>query len=102
MNNSILEKLDLIEKLVREVRKEIFLTSNITVESTPIYDESFAHTITLFDNYEEKIEYNLDDMDIKELKEIAKELEIDLPKNANKENVVVAIMELYEEQTSEK
>ncbi len=101
MQNSILEKLDAIEKLVKEVRREVFLSGEIIADPAPNYDEIFARTITLFYNNEEEIELNLDDMDIKELKEIAEELEIGLPKEAKKEDVIVAIMELYKEQTSE-
>ncbi len=102
MQNSIIEKLDAIERLVRDIRREIFLNTDSIVDSAPIRDEIFAHTITLFYNNEEEIEYNLDDMDIKELKGIAGELEIDLPKDAYKEDVIFAIMELYREQASRK
>jgi len=99
MSKSILEKLDAIEKLVKEIRKEIFLNGDFVTNSAPIYDEILAHKITLYFNNEETLEYNLDDMEIIELQEIAEELEIDLPKEARKEDIIAAILELHKQHT---
>ncbi|KAF1084724.1 hypothetical protein SPSYN_02510 [Sporotomaculum syntrophicum] len=102
MRNNILEKLEAIEKLVREVRQELLLNSNLMLDSAPVRDEILAHTISFFLDNEVEVEYNLDDMELKELKELAEELEIDLPRDVQKEEVIFAIMELYKAQTSAK
>ncbi len=102
MRNNILEKLDAIEKLVRELRRELLLNSDLMLDSALVHDEILAHTISLFFDNEVEVEYNLDDMELKELKELAGELEIDLPRDVQKEDVISAIMELYKAQTSAK
>lgn len=102
MRNNILDKLDTIEKLVREVRQELLLNSDLMLDSAPVRDEILAHTITLFFDNETALDFNLDDLEIKELKELAEELEINLPRGAQKEDVISAIMELHKAQTSAK
>ena len=88
MKDSILTKLNTIERLVKELRQEL-----LCYEDTP---HPAPHKLFFSFNgeqndSEEFLEFDLNDMDLEELWAIANELELDLPKHIDKESLIAAI-----------
>ena len=96
MNENILAKLDAIEKLVKEVQQEIALSNNIVFDEAALSAESAVRRVTLslgdnFSDDDEVMVFDLYNMELEELWAFVNELELDLPKEATREDLIIAI-----------